>query len=113
MFNEFIDMLKESSGSGARVFVEWTTNPDKFLKKSLLPVDEILRNITDEERKKIAPLVDYFTKMSFYFLFKKLEEGVSDYSFELNMKNEATGETLSLINDEIDREIRTLIQNEK
>jgi hypothetical protein len=110
MLNEFLDIVKDAKGSGGRIFYEWITNPDKFLQNSELPIDKILLTITDEERKKFAPLLEYFTEMSFYYLFKKLEEGESNFTFNLSIKNENTDVIYSLINDQEDHDIRGSLQ---
>jgi len=110
MLNVFVDIVKDSKGAGGRIFSEWTSNPEKFLKKSDLPIDKLLLSLSEEEKRKFKPLLEYFTEMSFYYLFKRLEEGEANYSFNLVMKNDSSGETYPLINDQEDHEIRSSLQ---
>lgn len=48
--------------------------------------------------------------MSFYCLFKRLEEGESNYKFNLSIRNENTNEIFHLINDQEDHDIRGALQ---
>ncbi|MFZ2161394.1 MAG: hypothetical protein WAW02_04170 [Sideroxyarcus sp.] len=110
MLNIFVAIVKDAKKAGSRIFSDWVSNPDKFLKKGDLPIDKILLSLSEEEKKKFVPLLEYFTEMSFYYLLKRLEEGESAYSFNLSIKNDNTGEIFSLINDQEDHNIRSSLQ---
>jgi hypothetical protein len=107
MLADFLRIAQDSQQAGGRVLLEWTSDPQKFLKKNVTPLDATLRGLPPENAAEVQQIVDYFIRMAFYFLFKKLEEGEGRYEFELNMKDEKTGETVKLISPERDLDIRT------
>lgn len=109
MLREFIAIVNDASGSGSRVFQEWTANPKKFSLNKLPEVGDLLLGLTETERAKFVPLLEYFTRMSFFYLFTRLEEGEAGYSFNLTMKNES-GQSCSLVDELVDREIRHAIR---
>ncbi len=106
MVAAFLEIARDAEGAGVRVLEEWVSDPKKFLSEDILGIEPLLRGLTPEQLESMKRLVAYFTKTSFYFLFKHLEEGESAFVFALQMKNEETGEVCDLISEGTDLDIR-------
>lgn len=95
--------------SGVRIFEKWTEIHPSLIKETDPEIYKIIISLSDDEKKILSELIPFFTRTSFFYLFKNLEEGYLDYSFELKIKNNDNEDVFELINDEEDREIRNEI----
>jgi hypothetical protein len=103
---DFLAIARDARGSGARIFTQWLADPGKYLAADALPIDKLLRELPPQEIDRVAKILDFFTGMSFYYLFKYLEEGEGPFSFELKMSKDGTPGAATLIGKGVDLEIR-------
>ncbi len=108
----FIAVAREAAAMGPKAFREWVENPEKYLRpgrKYELPIDSILRSLQPQEAEKVASIVEFFSHRSVQYFIKALEDGRAGYTFALTMQHETSSKSLSLINDEQDRNLQGLL----
>ncbi len=107
---EFMKILQDARDSGLRVTREFQSHPLDSLQKTDPAFFKAITAIPENLRPEVLAVVDFALKTSFYYLFKRLEEGEAGFSFELTMNDDASGERFSLINQSDDFDFRTQIQ---
>lgn len=112
MLNDFKNILADAQGSGVRVLESWLRDPEKFLRKSKysLPIDDVLRGLTNEEREKLLPIAQFAVNTSIFYLLKYLEEGEAGYSFSLAMQNDQTGSQETIIGPVVNNQLAESIE---
>jgi hypothetical protein len=103
MLGEFKALLEDTRLRGVETLESWLDDPAKFLKPSKysLPIDDLLRSLTDSERAKLLPIAQFAANASLYYLLKYLEDGEAGYSFRLTMRHDDSGKETQLIGPDV------------
>jgi hypothetical protein len=80
---DFVAIAREACGAGERIFRKWLADPGRFLSENVDGMEPVLRELPSQDIERTAQIIHYFTKLSFYYLLKHLEEGEGPYTFEL------------------------------